>query len=130
MAKNYDSILGVIDILNDYSAEIQDGITKETQTIAKSGAKELRDKSLVNKKNTARRGSYAKGWTVKTEKGFGEIKCTIHNKTDYQLTHLLEKGHLTRNGSKTRAVVHIKPVEESLKEEYESNIKDIIRKAG
>lgn len=130
MANTGGSILDVIDILSDYSTEIKEAIVSETKNIAKEGQKTLQSTSPRNKKNTARRGSYAKGWSVKTEKGYEEIKCTIHNRTDYQLTHLLEKGHLTRNGGKTKAIVHIKPVEEQLKANYEKNIKNIIGKAG
>ncbi len=114
----------VIDILNDYSVEIQEGITNEAQRIAKEGKDKLKDNS------PKRTGKYAKGWTVTTKKGFGWIKCVVHNKTSYRLTHLLERPHLTRNGGYTKPKVHIKPVEESIIREFENNVKNIIQNGG
>ena len=77
-----------------------------------------------------RTGKYSKGWRVKTEKGRGFINCTIHNATNYQLTHLLEKPHLTRNGRRTTPKVHIAPVEEKCIEEFQKGVENIIRTGG
>ena len=118
------SILDIKDILNDYSDEIQEEIINEVVTRANEGKSKLQSTSPKNK------GKYAKGWRVKTNKGSNYINCTIYNATDYQLTHLLEKGHLTRSGSKTKPIVHIKPVEESCIKEYEKNVEKIIKNGG
>lgn len=41
-------------------------------------------------------GSYAKGWSHKVQKGsVYRLSDTVYNRTDYQLTHLLEKPHAT-----------------------------------
>lgn len=121
---NSNSILDIKDILNDYSDEIQEAITQEAIKVAKDGAKEL--KSTSPKKT----GSYRKGWRVKTVKRKGYVECVIHNATDYQLTHLLEKPHATRNGGKTTPKVHIKPVEEKCIKTYEKSIERIIKNGG
>lgn len=49
--------------------------------------------------NTPRghRGKYAQGWTVKERKGRQDSSYTVWNETDWQLTHLLEHGHLITN---------------------------------
>ena len=70
-------------------------ISKEEATnAARQGASELKQTSPVGK--TKR---YARGWSHKVLKnkvmGYSDI---IYNRTDYQLTHLLEKEHPT-NGS-------------------------------
>ena len=124
------SILDINSILNDYCKDIQDGIEEETIRLAKQGVSELKATSPKNKKKTRHQGKYAKGWRVKTEKSFGHINCTIHNATDYQLTHLLEKEHLTRNGGKTKAIVHIAPVEEKIVSEYQRNVEKVIKNGG
>lgn len=122
-----DSILDIKDILNDYSLDIQESIQEEAEKVAKKGVAELKETSPKRKLHG---GKYAKGWRVKTNKGRGYIDCTIHNSTNYQLTHLLEKGHLNRDGSKTKAFVHIAPVEQKCIKEYEKNVETIIKNGG
>lgn len=126
MAKG--SILDIVDILNEYSSDIQEAIAEEVQSVAKRGASELKSTSP---KNT---GKYARGWRVKTEKGNGYVSSTIYNATNWQLTHLLEKPHVIRNQYGTwgtsRPQVHIKPVEEKCITEVERNITEIIKNGG
>lgn len=127
-----DSILDVKAILNEYSKDIQDGIVKIAQSVAKEDAKKLRDTRDTYK---VRSGKYNKGWAVKTEKGRNTISCIVHNKTNYQLTHLLEKGHkiIGRNGSvvgQSRAFPHIAPVEEISNREYEQEVARLIESGG
>ena len=91
---NNNSILDVVSILDDYSKDIQEGIEDSAVEVAKKGASTLKKTSPVNKKKTSHKGKYAKGWRTKTEKSFGSVNVIIHNATDYQLTHLLEHGHV------------------------------------
>ena len=126
----FKGILDIEDILTGYGDEIQELIQEETYKIAREGVKILKSTSPKNKKNTTNRGRYAKGWGIKKEIKRGSVHCIIHNRTDYQLTHLLEKSHLTRNGGKTKAIIHIKPVEEQCVSEYIQNIENGIRKVG
>ena len=119
-----DSILDIKEILNDYSTDIQTEIVKSAQEVAKKGRDTLRNTS------PRRTGSYRKGWTVKTEKGRNTITCIIYNKTDYRLTHLLEKPHLKRNGGYTKPIVHIQPVDETCVNEFEKQVENIIKNGG
>lgn len=118
------SIIDIKDILNEYSEDIQEAINQEAIDVANKGMKELKETS------PKRTGKYSKGWRVKIEKGRGFINCTIHNATNYQLTHLLEKPHLTRNGRRTTPKVHIAPVEEKCIEEFQKGVENIIRTGG
>lgn len=126
---NNNSILDVVSILDDYSKYIQEGIEDSAVEVAKKGASTLKKTSPVNKKKTSHKGKYAKGWRTKTEKSFGSVNVIIHNATDYQLTHLLEKPHLTRNGGITKPNVHIKPVEDTCINEYERKVEEVIQNA-
>lgn len=122
-----NSILDVNDILNEYSLDIQESIQAEAQNIAKQAANDLKNTKGTYKIRT---GKYNKGWRVNTQKGRGEISCTVWNATNWQLTHLLEKGHVTRNGGRTRAFVHIKPIEEKYVKQYETDVEKIIKNGG
>ena len=95
-------------ILGDYEKEIDETSQRVFAQIAKEAVQQLRATS-PKQKGGARSGSYAKGWTTKKE-GTAVI---VHNKTDYQLTHLLENGHALRQGGRWEPEKkHIKPVEE------------------
>ena len=122
MPKN--SVLDITEILNEYSTDIQEAITEEAQSVAKQGISTLK---ATSPKKT---GSYRKGWRVKTTKGQGFVECIIHNATDYQWTHLLEKPHLLRNGARSTPQVHIAPVEQDCIREFENNVEKIIQNGG
>lgn len=61
--------------------------------------------------------NYRRGWTVTVKETPSALHATIHNKSHYRLTHLLENSHLVvRSGrvyGRTRAFPHIKPAEEN-----------------
>lgn len=127
----YNSLLDVADILNDYSEDIQEAITAEAEKIANEGKDTLKHTSPVSSKNTIHKGKYAKGWRVKVTKGRGFVNCVIHNATDYQLTHLLEREHLTHNGGKyTPKATHIEPVHDKCVNNYETGVERIIKNGG
>lgn len=121
MANDFSDIKS---ILSEYSKDIQDEIANEAIRIGKESAKDLKHTSPVKS------GRYKKGWTSTVERGFSEIKVTVHNKTAYQLTHLLEKGHkLNRNGHLVGVVgakSHIYPVEQNAVHEFELKVEQII----
>lgn len=94
--------------LNIYTNDVQENIKDSQVELGKEAVKELK------KKSPELTGDYRKGWKMKKEKD----KVIVHNATDYQLTHLLEKGHANRDGGRTPAQVHIAPVEEKVVDEY------------
>lgn len=125
-------ILDINDILNDYSDDIQVGISEIAQRIAKEDSNKLKHTTNTYQ---VRSGKYNKGWTVKTTKGQNTISCIVHNKDNYQLTHLLEKGHdiVDRHGNKkghAKAFPHIAPVEEYSNKQFELEVQNLIRNGG
>ena len=119
-----DFALDVKKILDQYSGDVFEAMAEVVPEVAKESAKKLKQESPKGKS-----GKYAKGWTSKAEKGRMTTTATIYGKTGtYQLAHLLEHGHATRNGGRTKPIVHIKPVEEWATEEVISRTAERIEK--
>ena len=94
--------------LENYNGAVIEEVTTVIPEVAKEAVQKLKAQSPRGQK-----GKYAKGWTYKVDKGRLTVGATIYGKTGtYQLAHLLEYGHAKRNGGRTAAIVHIKPVEE------------------
>lgn len=120
-----DSILDIKEILNEYAEDIQEGISEEAISNSKQAVADLK------KTSPKKSGKYARGWTVNTKKGRGQISCTVWNAKEWRLTHLLENGHINRDGkTRTKAIPHIKPVEKKYVSEYEKNVENIIKNGG
>lgn len=114
------------DELEKYREDVTDGVKKSVQAAAKQCRDEIKDASPV------RTGRYRKGWRASTAYESAEdIRIMVHNKTDYQLTHLLEKSHLTRDGvTRTTAIPHIAPAEKHAAETLENKVKVVVRGDG
>lgn len=122
-------MLDIVDMLNEYSQDIQEEMTKAAEENAKDGANELKVAPLPKK----RTGKYAKGWKVKTIKGNGYVKSIVYN-TNPGLTQILEKPHVIRNQfgewGTSKPIVHIKPVEEKYVRQYQREVERIIKNGG
>lgn len=112
--------------LEIYVEDIGEQVEETANQIGNEAKNELKEESQKLFKGT---GKYAKGWSVKKDrknKSYYVVK--IWNKTNYQLTHLLEFGHATRNGKRTKAFPHIRPVEEKYSKEFEKELEKKIRR--
>ena len=114
--------------LQDYSAETMYRIRAETIDCAKDCVAELKRTSPRRKGKGG--GAYARSWTYHQETSSAKLTtvCTVHNGKHYRLTHLLEDGHETRDGYRTRAFPHIKPAEDRVVAEYVKRAKEAIEK--
>ena len=104
-------------IMHDYSAAVAEEMYKAVPEVAKESVKKLKAASPKGPKG------YAKGWAYKIERGRTRVGAVIYGKTGtYQLAHLLEYGHATRNGKDrvyppTPSHEHIAPVNEWAQDE-------------
>lgn len=104
-----DELAKVIDReLTLYSEDAVDVVKKNTKKIAASIRKDIASQAPEDQ------GDYKKSWRVsKTAETKTSISYVIHaGKKGYRIAHLLEFGHLKRDGGRTKAQPHIKPAEE------------------
>ena len=104
-------------------------MAKAAEDTAKASVQELKQSSPKNQKDgpKVRRGKYARGWKVKEEKSTTIPTYTVHNATDYQLTHLLEYGHVLRKGGRVygraKPYPHIAKAEAAAIKSFEQSIR-------
>ncbi len=103
--------------LRNYAHGVGEDIEKVAEKVAKEGARQLKVRSPIGVRHR-----YAKGWRAKK---IGN-HWVVHN-TEYQLTHLLEKGHAKVGGGRVPARVHISPVEEEMIDEFVQGVEEAIR---
>lgn len=111
--------------LEQFGKLTEDELVKAVKQIGEDTKKRL------NNTSPKRTGRYAKDWAA----GQKEIRkhrksYIVYNKRHYQLTHLLEFGHATRNGGRTKEIPHIKPAEEKAIESLENKIKTAVKNAA
>lgn len=128
----YGSLAKTIqDELMQVGVQVDEKVQEVFDQVGKEAAQLLRETSPVNPKGK-HSGRYAKGWTYEKGKRTGGHKASgvVRNKTDPQLTHILEYGHpLVRNGrvvGNVEAREHIRPVAEKVSDAIEERLSKIL----
>lgn len=111
-------------ILRKYGDDVKGNLDLITQKMGSRGASALRSASA--EKLNQRTGEYAKGWKHDFRQTRRTAKTTIFNE-HYSLPHLLEHGHVTRNGTgrtfgRTPGHEHIAPVADQLEADFEREV--------
>ena len=112
----------VHDILAQYGNKVYDVLSDSVKEVSEEAVEKLRGVSHFAPSGHPT-GRYSASWKheeVKT--GRLGTKRIVHNEEHYRLTHLLEKGHVSRNGTgrtfgKVPAYPHIAPVNDWANEE-------------
>lgn len=125
---NYGSLAKTIqEELQNLGVQVSDDMQAVFDEVGKEAAQKLRQTSPKNPKGK-HSGRYAKGWTYEKGKRTRNNSAVgiVRNKTDPQLTHLLEYGHpLVRNGKVVGNVEereHIRPVADWVADEIEKRL--------
>ena len=114
-------------ILSEYAEDIQGNVDQIAEQMGKKGVQALRKEARrVLKPSKSGKSEYTRGWKMQVEKGRLSTKVTIYNEHP-GLPHLLEYGHVTRNGTgrtyaPTPAHAHIAPVEKELVQTFEREV--------
>lgn len=123
MAVKMDGLAAAIaDALEEFQEETMQTVKTSVEDAAKLCVNELKENS------PELTGDYAKGWRKKAAyESATDIRMDVYNKTDYQLTHLLEDGHAKVSGGTVPGTPHIGPAAEKACEKLE---KDVLIKVG
>lgn len=112
----------IVKELEEYRQDITDELKREIKTVAKECKQDIQRNSPVLT------GSYRKGWQDKVAyEGDDDIRVIVRNRTDYQLTHLLEYGHAKVNGGRVQGHPHIGPAEQRAEEKLMKKVKVVIK---
>jgi hypothetical protein len=113
--------------LKTYDQKVTDGVKKEIRQVSK----ECRQDIVTG--SPAQTGDYKAGWRDKVAyESYSDIRVRIFNKTDYQLTHLLEHGHAGPGGiakGSARPFPHIGPAEQKAEQKLMKKVKVVVKKA-
>lgn len=117
--------------LKNFGTALNREINEGLEEVAEKTAETLRQGGPYNERS----GKYTRDWDVKLRKrSYSSVtmteEYTVYNKKNYQLTHLLEKGHVSRNGSRVRPFEHIKPAEELAEQMVISEVNKAVRRAA
>lgn len=114
-------------ILESYGNEVAENVEEVATEVAKLGVKKLKEGGGYNERS----GKYTKDWTYKNQSKKGKALKIIYNRKNYQLTHLLEFGHVVKGGagrrmtiSSSKAFPHIEPVEDEIIEAFQKGVMD------
>lgn len=108
--------------LEAYKQDVADGLKQEIKSVAKDCKRDIQQNSPVLT------GSYRKGWQDKIVYEDGEnIRVIVRNRTDYQLTHLLEHGHAKVNGGRVEGRPHIGPAEQRAEKKLLKKVKVVVK---
>ncbi|MDH6367135.1 MULTISPECIES: HK97 gp10 family phage protein [unclassified Breznakia] len=114
--------------LLNYSQDVADETKDAVDEITAEATKIVRENAPVS--DTKRKGKYKR--SIKNDKvhesTLDKEKIIYANGKEYRLTHLLEKGHLTRNGKRTKAHPHFEYGDEYIEKNFEKKLVSKVQK--
>lgn len=108
--------------LDEYGEDVHEAVNEAGKLTAKDVAKAIKGSNPEFNNH-----DYLQGWTQKeTAKSRLKVEYTVHNRTRYQLAHLLEFGHVKKGGGRTKEFEHIGPVAKKAGEIMEKHLEEIL----
>lgn len=123
------SIEGLADAIGEelttYSRDVIQGVKKEARKSMTQLVKQTKATAPVGKRD----GHYRDNITSRKESETAtSVSYTWYVKgSDYRLSHLLEKGHASRNGGRVAGTGFIRNASEPILENYKKAVEEVIR---
>lgn len=122
---NRISVDGLTDAIMNQLNEYKNLAADEMKKAVKSAGKTVKEEIA---KTAPGSGKYAKSWTSRTTaETSSDIEVTVYSPKRYRIAHLLEKGHLLRNGQRSRAFPHIAPAQETGEDQLMSDLEKFLK---
>lgn len=120
MSTDFDEALE--SVLDNYATELRTAINADTE----AEAQKLR--KAISAEAPDMTGKQKKSWRIAKEYiGGVDLKTVVHS-TDYRKVHLLENGHLTRDGkTRTKPTYYVSSNAERIIQEYEQIVTETIK---
>ena len=113
------------DVLTNYATDLREAINADTEAAAQ------RLKKAISADAPVKSGKQKKSWRIAKEYlGGVDLKTVVHS-TDYRKVHLLENGHVTRDGTtRTKPTYYVSSNAERIIKEYEEQVAETIEVVG
>ena len=112
----------IYETLESYATDITETVNELTLKAANELKKDISADAPV------KTGKQKKSWRVTKEKLAGMSIVAVVHSTDYRKVHLLENGHLTRNGTtRTKPIRYVSTNEEKIVKQYEQGVVEAIK---
>ena len=110
------------EVLDNYATDLRSAINADTEAAAQ------RLKKAISAEAPVKTGKQKKSWRITKEYlGGVDLKTVVHS-TDYRKVHLLENGHVTRNGlTRTKPTYYVSRNAERIIQEYEQTVAETIK---
>ena len=125
--KPIDFDKAILDVLSQYGEQVNEVMGESIDSVSKQAVEKLQSVQTFAP-NGNPTGAYSASWKAEEVKtGRLSQKRVIHNQEHYRLTHLLEKGHVLKNGTgrtfgRVPAYPHIGDVNEYVAQELPKEI--------
>ena len=112
-----------------FTEEVTQKVEAGIDRIAEQALSDVKERSPVYKGKNKKtpKGRYRRSWRVSKEKSRGTYTVTVHQSDrEWSLIHLLEYGHLSRNGTtRAKAIPHFNAANEKAEREVERLMEEL-----
>lgn len=131
IAKPENLVAALVSACQEYTDDVKETVKNGIVKIGEEATEEVKTLAPVyegeDKNMKYPKGSYKRSWKYTVDEERGKIQVTVHAKSPhYRLTHLLEKGHLNRDGTtRSKAIPHISVANADAEKKVDKLLEDL-----